>query len=80
MAHDTYFLNNLTGCPKTPEEILTNVKIDEIVCLTKWQAERYSQLYPQLKSINVINNGIKKIKLEERSKNKKKNNLYIKFN
>jgi glycosyltransferase involved in cell wall biosynthesis len=61
MAHDTHFMNNLIGCPKTPEEIIKEIPIDYIVCLTEWHKNEYIKLYPQHKII-LINNGIKKIK------------------
>ena len=61
MAHDTYFLNNLTCCSKTHEELVENNSnlIDYCVCLTNWHKDEYSKLYPTLKNkIKVINNGI----------------------
>lgn len=64
MAHDTYFMNNLTGCPKTHEELVENNinSIDYCVCLTNWHKDEYSKLYPKLKNkIKVINNGIDSI-------------------
>jgi len=59
MAHDTHFMNNLSGCNKSPEEIIENSidKIDCCVCLTQWHANEYSMLYPKLKYV-IINNGI----------------------
>jgi hypothetical protein len=61
MAHDTYFMNNLTGCPKTHEELVDNNinSVDYCVCLTEWHKNEYSRIYPKLKNkIKVINNGI----------------------
>jgi len=61
MAHDTYFLNNLTGCTKNSKEIIkeNESKIDKVVCLTEWHADKYIELYPSLSSkITTINNGI----------------------
>ena len=57
MAHDIHFLNNLTGCKKSSEEIIKKNKIDLCICLTNWQKGVYSKLYPQLK-YQIINNGI----------------------
>jgi hypothetical protein len=61
MAHDTYLLNNLYGCDRTPEDILLEheSKITSLVCLTEWHKNLYSDLYPFIKDrIKVINNGI----------------------
>ena len=57
MAHDTHFMNNLTGCSKSTEEIIENIKIDCCVCLTQWQVDEYRKHYPKLK-YSIINNGI----------------------
>ena len=60
-AHDTTFLNNLTGCNKTPNELINNHKnsIKHCICLTKWHAEEYKKLYPSIsEKIKIINNGI----------------------
>ena len=59
MAHDTHFMNNLSGCNLNPEEIIESnlEKINGCVCLTKWHAEEYQRLYPKL-NYSVINNGI----------------------
>ena len=64
MAHDTYFLNNLTCCSKTHEELIENNinSVDYCVCLTNWHKDEYSKLYPKLRNkIKVINNGIDSI-------------------
>ena len=73
MAHDTDFLNNLTGCSKTPGELINENLPNNVVCLTNWHAEQYKIKYPQLKSINIINNGINLIK----SNNVKVPNTFI---
>ena len=59
MAHDTHFMNNLTGCEKSVESILqeNQHQIDKIVCLTNWHASEYKKLYPNF-DIHIINNGI----------------------
>jgi GR25 family glycosyltransferase involved in LPS biosynthesis/tetratricopeptide (TPR) repeat protein len=59
MAHDTHFMNNLSGCDLTSEEIISSNlnKITGCICLTNWHSELYKGLYPNLK-IDVINNGI----------------------
>jgi len=59
MAHDTHFMNNLTGCEITPEQIIeSNLnKISGCVCLTNWHSKLYKELYPNLK-IQVVNNGL----------------------
>ena len=61
MAHDIHFLNNLSGCKKSVLEIIESnlQKINKVVCLTQWHAEKYIELYPCLsEKIKVINNGI----------------------
>jgi len=63
MAHDTHFINNLTGCSKSSNEIIkTNLdKIDHIVYLTEWQKNHYHEVsHQEVKNINysIINNGI----------------------
>jgi hypothetical protein len=59
MAHDTYFMNNLTGCNKSDNQLINeNIsKIDLCVCLTEWHKREYSRLYPNLK-FEIVNNGI----------------------
>jgi len=59
MAHDTHFMNNLTGCERSVESILEENKhqINKFVCLTKWHAGEYKKLYPNF-DIEIINNGI----------------------
>ena len=62
MGHDTSFINNLDGCPKTPNDIITNFidKISGVVYLTNWHKNNTSVAHPELKhkySV-VINNGI----------------------
>jgi beta-1,4-mannosyl-glycoprotein beta-1,4-N-acetylglucosaminyltransferase len=59
MAHDTSFLNNLSGCTLSSNEIIKNIKIDSVVCLTNWHKEYIKEHYPELKcEYSVINNGI----------------------
>ena len=59
MAHDTHFLNNLSGCNKYEYELFKNININYCVCLTKWHADEYIKLYPCLKDCTkIINNGI----------------------
>ena len=59
MSHDTQFLNNITGCDKSPGQIISENKISQTVCLTEWHKNHISNLYPELKdAITVINNGI----------------------
>jgi GR25 family glycosyltransferase involved in LPS biosynthesis len=62
MAHDTHFMNNLSGCLKTPEEIIESnlQKINGCICLTKWHTEEYRRLYPKL-NYSIINNGIENL-------------------
>ena len=57
MAHDTHFLNNISGCNKTPEQLVNENKIDLCVCLTNWHKGMYTKIYPNLK-YHIINNGI----------------------
>jgi beta-1,4-mannosyl-glycoprotein beta-1,4-N-acetylglucosaminyltransferase len=64
MAHDTHFMNNLQGCNKTANEIISNYKdkINSIIYLTEWQKSHYEDVtHPECKDIKsvVINNGIK---------------------
>jgi len=62
MAHDVYFMNNLEGCKKTSNDIITEnlYRINDCVCLTEWHSKEYSNnSHPELKGkISVINNGI----------------------
>ena len=59
MAHDTSFLNNLSGCTLSSNEIIKNIKVDSVVCLTNWHKEYIKEHYPELKcEYSVINNGI----------------------
>ena len=61
MAHDTHFMNNLQGCDKSANEIISKNKINSIVYLTDWQKTHYENVtHPECKNIKsvVINNGI----------------------
>jgi len=63
MAHDTHFMNNLQGCTKSANEIISKNKdkITSIVYLTEWQKNHYETIHhPECKEIKsvVINNGI----------------------
>jgi beta-1,4-mannosyl-glycoprotein beta-1,4-N-acetylglucosaminyltransferase len=61
MAHDTYFMNNISGCTKTANELIPVDKIDYIVYLTEWQKNYYQTVsHPELKNVpfKIINNGI----------------------
>jgi beta-1,4-mannosyl-glycoprotein beta-1,4-N-acetylglucosaminyltransferase len=61
MAHDTHFMNNLQGCEKSANEIISKNKINLIVYLTEWQKNHYENItHPECKNIKsvIINNGI----------------------
>jgi GR25 family glycosyltransferase involved in LPS biosynthesis/glycosyltransferase involved in cell wall biosynthesis len=59
MVHDVELLNNVSGCNKTNQQILENVKIDYTVCLTKWHSNHIKTKYPYINtSHKIINNGI----------------------
>ena len=63
VAHDTHFINNLQGCPRSSNDIISSNlnKIDRIVYLTEWQKKHYHEkAHPEVKYLPycVINNGI----------------------
>jgi len=61
MAHDTHFMNNLSGCNRSANEIISSSKIDSVVYLTEWQKNHYQEeSHPELKNVpfKIINNGI----------------------
>jgi len=80
MAHDTYFINNLTGCNKSSNEIIKNNinRIDSIVYLTEWQKNHYqTDKHPELKDkeYSIINNGIQLNLFPQYPKQKIKNSF-----
>ena len=80
MAHDTHFLNNLTGCSKSSNEIIKNNidKIDTLIFLTEWQKNHYyTDTHPELKDkeYSIINNGIQLDLFPQSNKQKIKNSF-----
>ena len=58
-AHDISMLPY--GCNLTSNQIITkwDKHIDGCICQTKWHADEYKKIYPELKDkISIINNGI----------------------
>ena len=61
MAHDTHFMNNVTGCTKSANELIPVQRIDSVIYLTEWQKNHYQTVsHKELKDVpyKIINNGI----------------------
>ena len=75
-AHDTELIHS--GCDLTSTQIITkwHNSINGCICQTKWHAEEYKKLYPELKDkIHIINNGIESVLFP--TNNKKQVNKFI---
>jgi len=73
-GHDTNLLTRSPN-PQKAFNILNkwNSKINNYICLTEWQKQRYENIYPMIKNkIELINNGIN-LELFPKNINKKKN-------
>lgn len=73
-GHDTNLLSRSLDSQKTLNILNKwNSNINNYICLTEWQKQRYENIYPMIKGkINLINNGIN-LDLFPKNINKKRN-------